>query len=71
MRTIARGNTPEACQQRVNLLKRDKWKQISEIKQDPSPTIDLSWVAVMEREENPESLERKKKRRWNRMPIGY
>lgn len=62
MRMIARGNTPEHCQQRVNQLTKDGWKQISEIKMDQTPTIDCSWVCVLEREG-----ERKdeKRHRWN------
>lgn len=60
MRIIARGSTPEACQQRVEQLKKAGWKPITEVKLDPSPTIDISFVCVMEREDDST-----KKRRFN------
>jgi hypothetical protein len=63
MRMIARGNTPETCQKRVNLLKKDGWTQITDINMDPSPTIDCSWVCVLEREGE---LKNEKKHQWNR-----
>jgi hypothetical protein len=48
---IARGNTPEKCQQNVNVLKARGWTPITEVKLDPSPTIDISYVCVLERED--------------------
>jgi hypothetical protein len=62
MRTIVRGSTKERCEQSVNVLKKKGWTQISEVKVDPTPTIDISWVAVMERKDNEGS---NKKRKWN------
>lgn len=63
MRMIARGNTPEYCQQRVNQLSKAGWKPITEVKVDPTPTIDISWVCVLEREG--ERID-EKRHRWNR-----
>jgi hypothetical protein len=66
MRMIARGNTPENCTKRVNQLKKEGWKPITDVKLDPSPSIDLSWVCVLERDlkgDIPESFG--KKRRFN------
>lgn len=59
MRTIARGNTPEHCQKRVTELTRGGWKQISEIKLDPTRTINISFVCVLERKDDP--VEKKKR----------
>lgn len=52
MRTIARGNTIQNCQKQVNHLKCAGWTPITEIKLDPSPSIDISFVCVLERPEN-------------------
>jgi hypothetical protein len=53
MRMIARANTPEMCTKRVNELKKEGWKPITEVKLDPSPSIDMSFVCVLEREGEP------------------
>lgn len=62
MRTIVRGSTKERCQKSADILKGRGWKQISEVKVDPTPTIELSFVCVMEKADNkPDD----KKRKWN------
>jgi hypothetical protein len=64
---IARGNTPENCTKRVNQLKKDGWTPISDVKIDPSPTIDLSWVCVLEK---PGEIKKDRKSPFNKSYFG-
>jgi hypothetical protein len=62
MRTIVRGSNPEKVKSRVKELTKRGWKQISDIKVDPTPTIEISYVTVMEK---PDNKPDDKKRKWN------
>lgn len=62
MRTIVRGSNPEKVKSRVKELTKRGWKQISDIKVDPTPTIEISYVTVMEK---PDNKPADKKRKWN------
>jgi hypothetical protein len=62
MRTIARGNTPENCQKRVDALKKGGWESITDVIRDPSPSISESFVCVMEIKDTPFNKNNEKKR---------
>lgn len=54
VRKLIRANSAKICQKNVDHMVKRGWTPITEVKLDPSPSIDVSYVCVMEREEKSE-----------------